>query len=161
MYGILELREWITALYRTQNQDGSISEPRLILEPFAYTLTIPSILAVAGVATGIIAINANADFYCTRISYAASVGTVQTVSSKVIAQLRATIVDAGSARPFFNSAQALENFASNENPARFLTYPRTLRANTSISVQLTGYGTAAETYAVDLTFEGVNAYQFG
>jgi len=161
MYGILELREWITALYRTQNGDGSISEPRLILEPFSYNLTIAGIAAVAGTANGLININANADFYCTRISYAAVTGTAQNVSTKTVAQLRATIVDAGSARPFFNSAQPLDTFASNENPNRFLTYPRTLRANTSVSVQLTGYGTAAETYTLDLTFEGVNVYQFG
>lgn len=161
MYGILELREWVTALYRTQRPDGSVYEPNLAIEPFSYNLTIPSIAAVAGTATGLIAINANADFYCTRITYTATTGTAQNVGTKTIAQIRATIIDAGSSRPFFNSAQPLESFASNEYPNRFLPYPRVLRANTSVSVQLTGYGVAAETYQIDLTLEGVNAYQFG
>jgi hypothetical protein len=161
MYDFLALREWITALYRTQNSDNTIYQPRLALEPFSYNLTIASIAAVAGTATGIIAINANADFYCTRINYSATTGTAQNVGNKTVAQLRVMLVDAGSSRPFFNSALPLESFASNEYPNRFLTYPRTLRANTSVSAQFTGFGTAAETYQLDLTLDGVNVYQYG
>jgi hypothetical protein len=95
----------------------------LAIEPFSYNLTIASIAAVAGTATGIIAINANADFYCTRINYSATTGTAQNVGTKTVAQLRVLLVDAGSSRPFFNSAQPLESFASNEYPNRFLPYP--------------------------------------
>lgn len=161
MYDILTLREWITALYRQQNADGSVTEPRLILEPFAYTLNVPGIAAVGGMAAGLIAINANADFYCTRITYSANVGAAQNISTKTVAQVAVQIVDAGSSRPFFNAALPLENFAANADPQRFLPFPRTLRANTSVSIQLTGFGTAVESYEVDLTLEGVNVYQFG
>lgn len=156
MQSILELREWVKSLYRQNGQDAE----RLWIEPYSYSLTFDPFAAVGGTATGVIAINANADFVCTRISYSCALGTVQDVSSKPVAQARAVIIDAGSARPFFNAATALENFASNEYPNRFLPYPRWLSANTTLSAQLTGFGTAAETYTIDLVFEGVSVRQF-
>ena len=156
MDNILELREWVKSLYAQNGQDAS----RLWIEPYSYTLNVAALAAVGGTSTGQIAINAKADFVCTRISYAAVTGAALNVGTKTVAQVRATIIDAGSARPFFNTATPLENFASNEYPARFLTYPRWLSANTTLSVQLVGYGTAAETYNLDLTFEGVSVRQF-
>lgn len=156
MQSILELREWVKSLYAQNGQNPD----RLWIEPYSYTYTAAALAAVGGSATGQLAINANADFVCMRISYAASLGTAQTVSSKPVAQVRATIIDAGSARPFFNTATALENFASNEYPNRFLSYPRWLSANTTLSIQLVGYGAAAESYDIDLTFDGVSVRQF-
>jgi hypothetical protein len=156
MDSILELREWVKSLYAQNGQNPD----RLWIEPYSYTYSVTGLSAVGGTSAGQLAINANADFVCTRISYTASVGTVQTLGTKPIAQVRATIIDAGSARPFFNTATALENFASNEYPNRFLPYPRWLSANTTLSIQLVGYGTAAETYGIDLTFEGVAVRQY-
>ena len=156
MNSILELREWVKSLYAQNGQNPD----RLWIEPYSYTYSVTGLAAVGGTNAGQLAINANADFVCTRISYAASVGAVQTLATKPIAQVRATIIDAGSARPFFNVATALENFAANEYPTRFLPYPRWLSANTTLSIQLVGYGTTAETYAIDLTFEGVAVRQY-
>ena len=157
MYDILTLQAWIRALYDVNNH-GSGS--RLWIEPYSYTMTFTALAAVAGTQTQALAINANADFVCTRISYTAVLGTAQNVSTKPVAQVRALLTDAGSSRPFFNQATALENFASNEFPNRFLPYPRWLAANTTITGQLTGYGTAAETYTIDLCLDGVAVRQY-
>lgn len=156
MYDILTLQSWIERLYAVNAGAG-----QLIIEPFGYSLSLTGIGGVSGSASGQFTINANADFICTRISYHANTGAVQNVGNKTVAFLRANIVDAGSARPFFNSAVDLENFACNEYPNRFLPYPRLLSANTALTVQLTGWAPAAETYAIDLFFDGVAVRQFG
>jgi hypothetical protein len=153
---IVALQQWVKSLYRANGQDAE----RLWIEPFSYPVSLPTFAAVGGVATGVIAINANADFVCTRINYECALGTVQNASTRPIAQARALIVDAGSSRPFFNAAAPLETFASNQYPNRFLPYPRWLSANTTVSIQLTGYGTAAENYTIDMVFEGVAVRQF-
>lgn len=150
------LREWVKSLYRANGQDAE----RLWIEPFSYPVQMPSFSAIGGVSNATIAINANADFVCTRINYTCALGTAQNAGNRPIAQARALIVDAGSARPFFNAAAPLETFASNQYPDRFLPYPRWLSANTTVSIQLTGYGTAAETYGIDLALDGVAVRQF-
>jgi hypothetical protein len=154
MYDILTLRAWLESLYRVES--GA-----LIIEPFGYSMSFTALAAVGGTQTQNLTINANADFVCTRLSYRAGTGAVQNVGNKTAAFIRATIIDAGSSRPFFNSAVDLENIASNDFPNRFLAYPRLLTANTAVSATLTGYGTAAETYTVDLFFDGVSVRQFG
>lgn len=158
MYDVLTIEDWIRRLYAA-NMGEPIAQ-RLWIEPFEYNLTITGLVAVGGVSTSQLNINSNADFVLTRISYAAVTGTAQNVGNKTVAQVRVQITDAGSARPFFNTAVPLENFASNEYPDRFLSYPRFLSGNTSLTVAATGYGTAAETYTLDLTFDGMNVRQY-
>lgn len=156
MYDLLTLQEWIRALY-------AISSPgqRLVIEPYAYPVSFPAFNCVSGAVTTPFNINANADFICTRISYAATpAGAVVNVGNKPVAAVKAQIIDAGSARPFFANAVPLENFASNEYPNRFLAYPRVMEANTSMTVTLTGYATFAETLGIELLFEGVNVRGF-
>lgn len=155
MYDILTLQEFINRLYAATSPNS-----RIIIEPFGYSLSFTSLAGVSGTATGTFNVNANADFFCTRIAYHANTGTVQNVGTKTVAFLRANIVDNGSARAFFNSPVALENFASNEYPNKMLAWPRYMQANTSISVQLSGWAPAAETYSVDLFFEGVSVREF-
>jgi len=156
MYDILTLQEWIKGLY-------AISAPgqRIVIEPYAYPLSFPDFNCVTGASTLGININANSDFVCTRISYNATPSaTVVNVGNKPVAAVRAQVTDAGSARPFFASAVALENFAANANPDRYMPYPRLLQANTSLAVTMTGYAAAAETLDIELLFEGVNVRGF-
>lgn len=157
MQSILELQEWIMRLWQSNGRNSS----QLIIEPFGYPLAFTGLAAVGGNANLSFLVNANSDFVLTRVSYHANTGAVQNVGTKTVAQIRAQVVDAGSARPFWNSAIDLENFASNEYPNRYLPYPRLISANSAITVQLTGIGAAAETYAGELFFEGVNVREFG
>jgi hypothetical protein len=157
MRGFLEIQEWIKQLWAANNRPYS----QLIIEPFGYPLTFSGLAAVGGNTTLGFSVNANADFVLMRVNYHANTGAVQNVGNKTVAQIRVQCVDAGSARPFWNSAIDIENFASNEYPDRFLPYPRVISANSAISVQLTGTGAAAETYAGEIFFEGVSVREFG
>lgn len=161
MYDILTLQEWLKQFYRVSAQDGGFYDPPLMVDSFIYPVTFTAFNAVTGNAAGNLQINANADFVLTRISYSASTGTAQTESTKTVAQVTMQITDAGSQRPFFNSAMALENFAANANPQRFLAYPKFVPANSSLSFQLQGVATAAETYRIDLALEGVSVRRYG
>lgn len=157
MQGFLEIQEWIKRLWAQNNRPFD----RLIIEPFGYPLVFSGLAAVGGTTTTSFSINANADFVLMRISAHTNTGAVQNVGNKTVPQIRMQAVDAGSARPFFNSAVDLENISSNDYPNRFLSYPRIISANSAISVQLTGTGAAAETYAGEIFFEGVSVREFG
>lgn len=154
---ILDLRAWIEALYAA-GMGGQV--PRLWIEPYTYNLTFTG-LAPAASATQIITINSNADFVLTGMAHHANVAAAaQNAGTKTVPLIRASIVDTGSQRPFFNTATDLENVSRNINgdgPA--LPFPRWLAGNTSIQVQLTNYDAAA-TYGVDLSFVGVSVRRY-
>jgi hypothetical protein len=164
MYDLLTITEWIHNLYRSgiASANGSPVDPsRMWIEQYAYTISFGSFNGVSGVANAQLQINANADFVCTKISYFGALSTAQTVNTQPIIQARMILTDTGSARPLFNSATALENFASRGDMQRPLPYPRWFAANTTISAQATAFGTAAETFTVfDLTFEGMSIRTF-
>lgn len=154
---ILDLRAWIEALYAAGMQ-GQV--PRLWIEPYAYSLTFTG-LAPAATATQILTINSNADFVLTGISHHANVAAAaQNSGTKTVPLVRASIVDTGSARPFFNTAADLENISANiVADGRGLPFPRWLAGNTSIQVQLTNYDAAA-TYGIELLFNGVSVRRY-
>ena len=159
MYDVLTIEDWIRRVYAAQF--GQAIAQNLWLEPYGYPLIFTAFNGVSGASTLPLGINSNADFVLLRINYAAGIGTAQNAGNKVIAQVRANIVDSGSARPFYAGAVMLESLASNHFPARFTPYPRFLSANTTLSVTLTGAATAAETYTyIELMFEGINVRQY-
>lgn len=158
MYDILTLQAWVRALYDANLGEGAGAQ--LWIEPYSYPISITGLAAVGGTSSQNLAINSNADFVLTRISYHANIAAIQNVGNKTVAFARVQIIDAGSARPFFNAAVDLENFASNANPERFLPFPRWISANSSLTVQATGYGTGVETYGIELLFEGVSVRKF-
>lgn len=157
MYDILTLQAWITAVYANDPQTAS---KRLWMEPYSYLAPFLQFNGVNGNAQQIIQINANADFFCTRINYAAGAGTVYNVGNAPVVQARIQVTDTGTGNVFFNSPAMLETVASHEDPQRFLAMPRFCAANTSLSVQLIGGGTAAEVFTyVDVVLEGVRVRQ--
>lgn len=157
MYDILTLQAFIKACYAVEDQ------ARLWLEPYSYPA---SFTAFNGASTGtpqqvIVQINANADFFMTRISYMAGLGSAITSNSLPVVQARLQITDTGSGNPFFASPMSLEAVAAHEYPERFLPMPRYLSANTSLQVQLTPIGTAAETFSyIDVILEGVRVRKY-
>jgi hypothetical protein len=172
-YDILTIYNYLHALYaagvdgvrtamrqRTMADGTVITEPDLSLwiEQYSYPLRFDAFASATGNAVQNLTINANADFLLTRIRYAAYFATPSalTVSTKPIAQVRALITDAGSARPFFAGAMTLENFAEvGGQVPKPLSFARWLAANTAINVQLVGYG-PAETFNIELAFEGLS-----
>lgn len=159
MYDILTLEDWIRRLY--VGMQGASMDERLWLEPYTYNVNFANVAAVGGTASGVLAINANADFVLLRLDYEAVLSAVMTVSTKPVALVRAQITDAGNGNPFFSTAVPLEMLTSHAYQNRMRTYPRFLNANTTLQINLTGYGVAAETYtSIDLSFDGVRARRY-
>jgi len=163
MYDVLTIEDWIRRLY--QGYRG-INDPRRIwIEQYAYPYTILAFSGQTGGAASVgnLQINSNADFVLTRISYTASLAAAMNTGALPVVQARANIVDGGSARPFFNAAVTLENFAQHSptGAGRFMSYPRFLSANTTLQITLTPFGTAAETFSnIDFLFEGMNIREY-
>lgn len=153
MYDILTLQAWIQAVYAS---DPKTAGARLWMDPYEYVATFTSFNGVSGSTQQVIQINANADFFCTRINYAAGLGAAINIGNAPIVQARLQITDTGTGNTFFNSGCALETIAAHEYPERFLSMPRFCSANTSLALQLVACGTAAETFTyIDIVLEGV------
>jgi len=158
MYDVLTLQAWIQAVY---NNDPATAGARLWMEPYEYVATFLAFNGVSGNASQVIQINAVSDFFCTRIAYSAGLGTVQTASTIPVLQARLQVTDTGSGNQFFNAPVMLESVAAHLDFNQFLPMPRYCAANTSLNVQLTAAGTAAESFTyVDVTFEGVRVRKF-
>lgn len=155
-YSIRELEAFAARFY--QGYD-------LLLTPYGYTATFGSLAAGASL-TQAVNIAANADFICLGIRHRVYVGATvgQTVSSKPAPFLRLLITDTGSAEQFTAQAVDLENYSTNGVGERNFPYPRICAGRTALSLQLTNYAPAAETYGgTDIFLSGVlvRAYNAG
>jgi len=130
----------------------------LLLTPYAYNLTFTS-LTNGTTQTSTLNITANADFILTQLHHRASVsvGAVQTVSTKMAPYVRILITDSGTNEQFTNSAVDLENYSTNGNIVNLLDYPRIISGRSTLTVQVTNYGSAsaADVEVLDLMFNGV------
>lgn len=158
MYDVLTLQAWIQAVYQN---DPATAGARLWMEPYQYASTFLAFNGVSGNASNVVQINAVSDFFCTRIAYSAGLGTAQTASTIPIAQARLQVTDTGSGNQFFNAPVMLESVAAHVGFNQFLAMPRYCSANTSLNIQLTGAGTAAETFSyIDIVLDGVRVRKF-
>lgn len=122
--------------------------------PYGYTVSFSG-LAQGTSATQQLSITANADFILTEILYRPSVGVAQNDSTKTAAFVRLLITDSGTNEQYTNSAVDLENFATNNDAARTLPYPRWIGGRTSLSFQAFNWAPTAETYSFDVYLSGV------
>lgn len=124
---------------------------------FVYGVTFASIAATAN-ASSIVQVEANSDFYLTKITYFASLaGAVQTDSTRVIPLITLQIADTGSSRNLFNQAVPLSCVAG-EGDLPFITpLQRLFRANASININLSNFS-AATTYRLDLCLIGYKVF---
>lgn len=154
MYDILTLRAFIAEFYRDRTTPAGINK-ELWIDGYGYVATFSTFNQNASTATQVVAINANADFWITRISFAWSGSTAF--------QGFVNIIDAGSARPFYNAAVPLSTVASSWANGNLLQlpWPKYLAANTSLSVTLTGALGADNTGTMVMLFDGVAVKQFG
>ena len=126
----------------------------LLLTPYAYNLTF-SALAQSKQATQSISIAANADFVMLGLHHRANISAAQQVGTKTAPFARVLIIDSGSNEQFTAQAVDLENYSSNGSIPNNLSYPRIIAGRSTLTVQLTNYAPTAETYNIDLMFEGV------
>lgn len=157
MYDILTLRAFVAEFYRDRTNPAGV-EKSLWIDGYGYVMTFASFNQNAGNATQIININANADFWVTALRFAWSGSTAF--------QGTINLIDAGSARPFYNAAVPLSVVAGlgNGSPGGALLqlpWPRYLAANTTISGALTGTLGSDNTGTMVIFFDGIAVKQFG
>lgn len=127
----------------------------IVILPYGYPLTFTG-LSQGTTQTQQLSITANADFILTGVKYRASIGAAETVSNKTAAFVRMLITDSGTNEQFTQAAVDLENYATNgASLAGKLPYPRFISGRTSLSVTVTNFAPVAQTYLLDLLFEGV------
>lgn len=157
MYDILTLRAFIAEFYRDRTTPAGV-EKALWIDGYGYAVTFATFNQNAGTGTQNLNINANADFWATAIRFAWSGSTAF--------QGLVNLIDAGSARPFYNSAVPLSIVAGlgNGSPGGALLqlpWPRYLAANTTVSVSLTGTLGSDNTGNMVIFLDGVAVKQFG
>jgi len=130
----------------------------LLLTPYAYNTTFTT-LTQSTTQTATVNITANADFILTQLHHRAVVDltTAQTSASKNAPYVRILITDSGTNEQFTNAAVDLENYSTNGNIINLLEYPRIISGRSTLTLQVTNYGTAAAvTLAVlDVVLAGV------
>ena len=125
-----------------------------------YSTTILT-LAAAGLATSNIQIEADASFYCTKLTYFASIaGAAITDSSRVIPLITLQMNDQGSGRNLFNQALALNCVAGDGSNPFILPLERPFKANSTIVLNFANFS-AATTYRLDFALVGFKTRAFG
>lgn len=157
MYDILTLHAFVSQFYRDRVTPQGVDK-QLWIDGYGYLVTFSAFNQNAGNATQNLAINANADFWITRMSFAWSGSTAF--------QGTLQVTDNGSARPFYNVPVPLSTVAGlgNGSPGGNLLqlpWPKFLNANTTLSVNLVGTLGSDNSGNMQIMFDGVSVKQFG
>jgi hypothetical protein len=130
----------------------------LLLVPYAYNTTFTT-LTQGTSQSATVNITANADFILLKFHHRAVVDTtaVQTAASKNCPYVRMLVTDSGTNEQFTNSAVDLENYSTNANIVNNLDYPRIISGRSTLTIQVTNYGSAAAVSlaSLDIMMEGV------
>lgn len=145
VYTFPQIQNWLRVLYKNRP---------LVITPYAYNLTFTA-LSQNTTQTGQLSVTANADFVLLWLAHRANIAAAQTVSSVTAPYIRLQITDSGSNEQFFGQAVDLTNVSNGGQESRPLPFPRWIGGRTSLTVQVANYAPTAETYAIDLTFNGV------
>ncbi|NDC10233.1 MAG: hypothetical protein EBZ75_13010 [Oxalobacteraceae bacterium] len=116
----------------------------LLLTPYVYVSQFTT-LTFGTTQTNTINITANADFICTQFHHRAVVDltAVQTSATKNAPYVRMLVTDSGTNEQFTNAAVDLESYSTNGNIINLLEYPRLISGRSTLTVQVTNFGTAA------------------
>lgn len=147
-YSIAEIESFCARYY---------SGRKLSLIPYAYQVSFTG-LSQGTSQTATLTMQANADFIGLMFHHRANIGAAQNVSTKTAPYIRMLVVDTGSNNQFTSAAVDLENYSTNGNIVSDLPYPRIVSGRSALQITVTNYAPVAETYALDLTFEGVQVY---
>lgn len=130
----------------------------LLLVPYAYNTTFTT-LTFGTTQSATVNITANADFILLKFHHRASVdlSLAQTAASKNCPYVRMLVTDSGTNEQFTNSAVDLENYSTNGNIVNNLDYPRIISGRSTLTIQVTNYGSAAAVSlaSLDIMMEGV------
>lgn len=126
----------------------------LLLTPYVYVSQFTT-LTFGTTQTNTINITANADFICTQFHHRAVVdlAVAQTAASKNTPYVRMLVTDSGTNEQFTNAAVDLESYSTNGNIINLLEYPRLISGRSTLTVQVTNFGTAAATTLASLEIQ--------
>lgn len=135
---------------------------RVLITPYVYPAIFAALTQGLTLTTAV-QIAANADFVFMGCRHRAVVGTVvgQNVSTKPAPMVRMLITDSGTSENYTQGAVDLELYSTNDSKVINLPYPRIVSGRSALTVQVTNFAPAAETYStleVDLVGVLVRAY---
>ena len=116
----------------------------LLLVPYAYNTTFTT-LTFGTTQTNTVNITANADFILTQFHHRAIVDltAVQTSATKNAPYVTMLVTDSGTNEQYTNNAVDLESYSTNGNIVNLLEYPRIVAGRSTLTVQVSNFGTAA------------------
>ena len=129
---------------------------------FWYTHTaVSGLSSVAPTATQFINLDADSDFYCVALSYAASIAdAVLTESTNVLPLVRVQITDTSTGKALMNSPLPLYAMMGDGKRPYRLARPRVFLANGTIQLAFTSFVAAATTYSdLQIIFHGYKVYR--
>lgn len=129
---------------------------------FWYTHTpIQTLSSAATTASAFINLDADSEFYCVALTYAASIGdAVLTESTNVLPLVYVQITDTGSGKSLMNAPVALYSLMGDGKRPYRLVRPRTFQPNGTIQLAFTAFITAGTTYSdLAVTFHGYKVYR--
>lgn len=145
------------------NQQAPVFDPRATgTDYFWYTHTpISTLASTAPTATGTINLDADSDFYCIGLSYAASIADAAlTESGNVLPLVRLLITDTGSGKALMNQALPLYAFMGDGKRPYRLARPRVFLANATIQLSFTSFVAVGTTYSdLQVIFHGYKVYR--
>jgi hypothetical protein len=140
-------------------EDGAFN-PRLgVKDFFFYGNRVTGLSSVAPTATGIIQIDADADFYCVALTYQADIaGAALTEATNVIPLVNLLVTDSGSGKSFSNIALPIAAYLGDGKRPYRLIRPRVFGATSSIQLAYTAFVAAGTTYNITLVMHGYKRY---
>lgn len=152
-YSVQELQAFLAQIYEGR---------KLLVTPDGYNVTFAA-LAFGTSQTAQINVSAVADFVLLGLAHRGVLAVAgQTVSTKPAPIVRILITDSGSNEQFTKQAVDLENWSENGTVDKMLPYPRVISGRSALTVQVTNYSPAAETWAtLDIFLQGVSVRAYG
>ncbi len=161
IYNLDVIQKFVQQVYTSPTTQQPVGISQLQLIPYFYTLTFTG-LAQNGTQTQQLSINADADFVLTGFGYHVSIGAVQTATNMTIPFIRMLITDSATNQPFMNGPVDLSVISRSPlGDEVAMPYPRLVAGRSSLTVQVSNYAPAAETYAFDLLLHGVAVKIYG
>jgi len=152
-YSVQELQGFLAQVYEGR---------KLLVTPDGYNVTFAN-LAFGTTQTAQVNISAVADFIFLGMAHRGVLAAAgQNVGNKPAPMVRILVTDSGSNEQFTKQAVDLENYSENGNVEKMLMYPRVISGRSSLSIQVTNYAPAAETWTtLDIFLQGVSVRAYG
>jgi hypothetical protein len=129
-----------------------------VQEFFTYTTGRLAAIGVGATINTVINIQAEADFILEKLTYSADLaGVAQTWNGLIVPNVTVLLTATGSGNQLMNAALPLTGLFGSAFLPFILPYPRVLRANSQLQIQLVSFE-AAVTPLITLNFHGRKVY---